>query len=106
VRCQGWFRRPTLTYIYFRLPTAIRNVDTNLDQLLTKMTSDSVLPVTIPHLLHRASESSDTINVVAHRVRRENWPARAGYREPVSATRADRHRNTESPEVTVCMGGC
>jgi hypothetical protein len=39
--------------IFSRLPGAIRNVDANLDRLLTKMTTGSILPVILSHILHR-----------------------------------------------------
>ena len=46
-----------------------------------------------------------TANVVAHRVLRENRSTCARYREFVSATPANRPRNSEPPQVEGRLGG-
>ncbi len=90
---------------FSRLPSTIGSVYGHLDQLLDKMTTGSILPVTIfsPHFL--SIISSDT-QLVGHRVLSEDCSTRAGYRESVSATHAHANRqyNPESPQVKVCLG--
>ena len=79
----------------------------NLDRLLTKMATGSILPVIPSNILHRALKLSDIFDdVVARRICSENRSTRAGYRESVSAFCTNRHCNAESFEVTVCLGVC
>ncbi|SRR5712692_1328765 len=85
------------------LPNTISSMYANLDQLLNKMVTGSILPVITTSPLF-SKPFLLTLNVVGHCVLSEDNSTHTGYRDFVSATHANQRCNSKSPHVKVCLG--